>query len=112
MSSHSSTFALVDDAVTISIDTRAYRISAVKKAAYRMASKFTAVIEVVNEERLLLVLRFKPGVTEAVAAESTRAFFHELLDQELREHVAEETGPVRALILAQAFSKTDLIRRE
>jgi len=26
--------------------------------------------------------------------------------------VAEETGPMRTLILAQAFSKTDLIRRE
>ena len=32
--------------------------------------------------------------------------------QELREQIGEETRAVRALILAQAFSRTDLIRRD
>ena len=53
---------------------------------------------------------FKAGTTSVAANEIARVFFQELLDQELREHVAEETGPVRTLIIAQAFSKTDLIR--
>jgi His-Xaa-Ser system protein HxsD len=41
-----------------------------------------------------------------------RSFFQELLDQELRERIAEETDAIRSLILAQAYSKTDLIRRD
>jgi hypothetical protein len=40
-----------------------------------------------------------------------RTFFQELLDQELREQIAEEINPVRTLILAHAFSKVDLIKR-
>jgi His-Xaa-Ser system protein HxsD len=44
--------------------------------------------------------------------EVVRQFFQELLDQELREQIAEETAPVRTLILAHAFSKADLIKRE
>jgi His-Xaa-Ser system protein HxsD len=53
-----------------------------------------------------------PGTSESAAMEVVRQFLQEVLDQELREQVSEETAPLRALILAQAFSKSDLIRRK
>lgn len=45
------------------------------------------------------------------AGQHVRQFFQELLDQELREHIADETNAVRTLILAHAFSNVDLIER-
>lgn len=99
-------------AVRMTIDLRTYRLSAVKKAAYRMADRFTAILGTIADEQLPIVFTFKPGVAEANVLKAVRLFFQELLDQDLREHVADETAPMRTLILAQAFSKTDLIRRE
>lgn len=94
------------------IDLRIYRLAAVKKAAYRLAARCTAVLGTPEDEKLPVTFTFKPGTDEVAGREAVRLFFEELLDQDLREHVADETAPMRALILAQAFSKTDLIRRE
>jgi His-Xaa-Ser system protein HxsD len=98
--------------VRANIDTRNYRALAVKKAAYRFASKCTIMLEPMQGDTLPLVFHFTAETSEGAALATVRLFFRELLDQELREHLAEEMGPLRTLILAQAFSKTDLIRRE
>jgi His-Xaa-Ser system protein HxsD len=104
-------FALVDGAIALKIDVRVYRLTAVKKTAYRMADRCTAVIGALADPLAPVTLRFKPGTTEAGAREAARLFFQELLDQELREQIADETSAVRTLILAHAFSKADLIKR-
>jgi His-Xaa-Ser system protein HxsD len=104
-------FSFVEGTIALVIDTRVYRLSAVKKAAYRIAEKCTAVVGSPDAHLLPVTLRFKPGTTETSAREAARAFFQELLDQELREQIAEETNSVRTLILAHAFSKADLIKR-
>jgi His-Xaa-Ser system protein HxsD len=93
------------------LDSRTYRLAAIKKAAYRVAALCTAVLEHADDDRIAVTFMFKPITSEAAASEAVRAFYQELLDQELREHVAEETTPLRMLILAQAFSRTDLIER-
>jgi His-Xaa-Ser system protein HxsD len=97
--------------IALVLDLRSYRLSAIKKAAYRFADRFTAVLGSPEHDRLPLVLRFAPGIMDAAAREHVRQFFQELLDQELREHIADETGAVRTLILAHAFSNVDLIER-
>jgi len=93
------------------VDLRVYRLSAVQKVAYRLADRCTVKIGLLDIERLPLTFLFSPKIDEAAAREIVRLFFQELLDQELRERVREETAPLRALLLAQAFSKTDLIQR-
>jgi len=103
---------LVGGAIAVTLDLRVYRLAAVKKAAYRFADRFTAVLGCPEHDHLPVSLRFKASVTEPAAREATRQFFQELLDQELREHIAEETNAVRTLILAHAFSNADLIKRE
>jgi His-Xaa-Ser system protein HxsD len=105
-------FALVDGAIALMIDVRVYRLTAVKKTAYRLADRCTAVIGALADPLVPVTLRFKPGTTEAGARETARLFFQELLDQELREHIADETSAVRTLILAHAFSRADLIKRD
>ncbi|HEX3474900.1 MAG TPA: His-Xaa-Ser system protein HxsD [Kofleriaceae bacterium] len=98
--------------IALVIDLRSYRLTAVKKAAYRFADRFTAVLGSPEHDRIPVVLRFAPGITETAAQAHVRQFFQELLDQELREHIAGETNAVRTLILAHAFSNVDLIERD
>jgi His-Xaa-Ser system protein HxsD len=103
---------LVAGEIALVLDLRSYRLTAIKKAAYRFADRFTAMLGSPEHDRLPVSLRFKANVSPAVAREVTRAFFQELLDQDLREQIAEETNPVRTLILAHAFSNVDLIKRD
>jgi His-Xaa-Ser system protein HxsD len=93
------------------IDLQVYGLAAVKKAAYRIADRCTATVGSPGDDGLVIDFMFPPGTSGSVAREAVRFFFQELLDQELREQIARETAPVRALILAMAFSKTDLIRK-
>ena len=103
---------LVNGQIDLVLDLRNYRLSAIKKAAYRFADRFTAVLGSIEHDQIAVSLRFPPRATEPIAQESTRRFFQELLDQELREQIAEQTDPIRTLILAHAFSRVDLIKRE
>jgi His-Xaa-Ser system protein HxsD len=92
------------------IDLRVHRLTAVKKAAYRLAKHFTVTLGSPETDLLQVTFLFPNKVTESSARELVRRFYEELLDQDLREQIAEETGPLRALLLAHAFSKTGLIR--
>ena len=53
-------------------------------------------------------LTFSKAVTEDQAFDAFQVFFRELLDQELRELIIQETAPLRDLILAHAYSRTGL----
>jgi His-Xaa-Ser system protein HxsD len=105
-------FVFENGSVHTTIDLRTYRLVAIKKAAYRLAARCTIALGSAADEHVPVTFTFKESVSESHAREVVRLFFEELLDQDLREHIAEETAPLRTLILAQAFSKTDLIRRE
>ena len=99
-----------DGAIRAVIDLRVYRLTAVKKTAYRLADKVTAILGEPREHSLALELAFPPGTPEGDAQKVGRLFFQELLDQELREQIGAETSAIRSLIIAQAFSRTDLIK--
>jgi len=102
----------VDGRCAIDLDLRTYRMVAIQKAAYRLAGRCTVEFGALCDTSLTVTLVVRPGVSDSVSAEVVRLFFQELLDQELREHLAEESRPLRALILAHAFSRTDLVRRQ
>ena len=103
---------LRDGSVRSEIDLRSYRLSAVQKAAYKLAARCTIVFGSAEATSLPITFLFPRPTSETETSDIVRLFFQVLLDQELREQVGEETKPLRALILAHAFSKTDLIRRE
>ena len=104
--------SLRDGCVLLTLDVRVYRLAAIKKAAYRLADRFTTAIGSPTADTVPLTLRFKASATDASASESVRLFFEELMDQELRESIAEETAPLRNLILAHAFSNLDVVKRD
>jgi His-Xaa-Ser system protein HxsD len=108
----SAPFTFKDGTVQVSIDLRVYRLAAVQKSAYRFAERFTAVLGALDANRLPVTFTFRTGTAEQGALEAVRLFFQELLDQELREQIGDETRAIRALIIAQAFSRTDLIRQD
>jgi His-Xaa-Ser system protein HxsD len=110
--SHSAPLAFRDGSVCTVIDLRAYRLTAVKKVGYRLAERFTVVLGESSLTSISVTFVFPPTTTEACAIAAVRVFYQDLLDQELREHLAEESRPIRALILAHAFSRTDLVRRQ
>jgi His-Xaa-Ser system protein HxsD len=88
--------------ITVSVDPHVYRLSAVKKAAYRFADRCFVHIEVLEEGSIQVRLTAKSEKTPLSGVEGD--FRNELLDQDLRESIAEETERVRNLLLAQAFS--------
>ena len=95
--------------ISTTIDLTQYRVISVQKAAYRFAAKCTVILGQTTGTILPVTLQFSRQTTEDAALECARAFFQELLDQELREKIGEQTAGVRALILAHAFSRTGLV---
>jgi His-Xaa-Ser system protein HxsD len=98
-----------DGSFVVEFDRNVYKLSAVKKAAYKYGSLFHIVIE---ETREATVVSLKPTATCRDSEEAAGQFCNEVLDQELREEIAAETKGVRDLLLAHAFSKTSLIDSE
>jgi His-Xaa-Ser system protein HxsD len=88
--------------ISITVDPRVYRLSAVKKAAHRLVDRCFAHIELLSEGSIQVRLTAKSDKAPLHTLEGE--FRNELLDQDLRECIAEETERVRNLLLAQAFS--------
>jgi His-Xaa-Ser system protein HxsD len=92
--------------ITVTVDPQVFRLSAVKKAAYRLGDRCFVQIEVLSEGSIQVRLTAK---SEKVPLHTLEGDFrNELLDQDLRESIAEETERVRNLLLAQAFSGLSL----
>jgi His-Xaa-Ser system protein HxsD len=86
-------------------DLSLYRLAAIQKAAYRFTGPFSVELDRPSPKRVSVRLTPRPGVAQSVDPSTLP---NEVLDQELRETVAEETKTVRELLLAQAFSNLPL----
>jgi len=103
-------FLVEDGCAKLVLDIRVYRLAAIHKAGYRLAARFTLALGSLDDSFVTAVLIPTPeggGDLRAAVA----AFYRELCDQELRENIAEQTKDIRALLLAHAFSHTDLVKR-
>jgi His-Xaa-Ser system protein HxsD len=98
-----------DGSFVARFDRNVYRLSAVKKAAYKYGNVFHVLIE---EDDGSVVVSLGPTSSNTDPEEAVGRFCNEVLDQELREEIAAETNGIRDLLLAQAFSKTSLIDSE
>ncbi|MCX7406627.1 MAG: His-Xaa-Ser system protein HxsD [Planctomycetales bacterium] len=90
----------------VEFDQKVFRLTAVKKAAYRFGNQWFVEITTPANDRVLVTLTAKSSSVSSEGVEGD--FRNEVLDQELRESVAEETERVRNLLLAQAFSGMSL----
>jgi His-Xaa-Ser system protein HxsD len=91
------------------VDGNVYRLAAVKKAAYKFAG--SCFVEVDQPEQGAIRIRLRAKGDSQLPPDIASEFQNEVLDQELRESVADETKSVRDLLLAHAFSQTSLIDR-
>lgn len=91
---------------TLSFDRRGHSLDAVQRAAYRFSDRLSCDVSE-GAERIEVTVYFDHDAEEAEALLAD--FRNEVLDQVLRERIRAETGDVRNLVLALAFSKTGLI---
>jgi len=92
--------------ISLVLDSRVYRLNAVKKAAYRLGGRATSQITVLPQGGIQVILTPLRGLSEDANLEAE--FREEVLDQELREQIGEETAQLRNILLAQAFSGLSL----
>ena len=89
----------------LDLDASAYCLEAVQKSAYRYIDKLTIQISC-NENNIHCYIAMNNN--EEIDHKVINAFKRELLDQQLRVVIKQETEAQRNLILAYAFSKTGL----
>jgi His-Xaa-Ser system protein HxsD len=94
------------------VDLRVYRLDAILKAGYRLANRFSLRVDELLSESKAIVVVTLPSSTPEAPEDILALFYRELADQELRERISEQTRDIRALLLAHAFSRTDLVRRD
>ena len=97
-----------NEPVIIRLDPAVYRLTAVKKAAYKFGDRCHVEIDS-GQTRGTICVGLTPKSVLVDPAFLAGEFRNEVLDQELREVVAEETQAVRNVLLAQAFSGTALL---
>jgi His-Xaa-Ser system protein HxsD len=93
--------------LTTAFPTEVFALEIVKKAAYPFTDRVSFDFTISSSETLVR-LDFVPEIDRCTAAVLVADFRNEVLDQDLRRIVAEETAPTRNAILAYAFSRTDL----
>ena len=93
----------------IQFDSGVYRLDSVKRAAHKFLPQLCVLIA---KHDAVIEVQIQPKECCELPAIVIGDFCNEVLDQELREQIADETREIRNLLLAQAFSKTSLIDPE
>lgn len=98
----------VDEPHTLSVDLTVYSLNCIKRSAYRFTDRFALDLKI-DGNQAVCVFSFDSKLSNDAQAAVIGQFQKEMLDQDLRESIREETKDVRNLILAHAFSRTGLI---
>jgi His-Xaa-Ser system protein HxsD len=93
---------------SLAIDTRVYSLEAIKKAAYKFADRTSVIIHGDSGSTVSVIFNFVGQNAKNDPKQVISDFCNELLDQELREVIKRETGPLRNALIAHAFSRTPL----
>jgi His-Xaa-Ser system protein HxsD len=93
--------------LTVVFAANVYTLDTIKKAAYPFTDKASFLFRV-KEERVVVEVTFTPACSQPAAYTLIADFKNEVLDQDLRKTIAEETAPVRNAVLGYAFSRTGL----
>jgi His-Xaa-Ser system protein HxsD len=101
----------IESTVEVSFSSAVFSLDVLKKAAYRFLDRFSTEFKI-SEPEIVCVLHFPGGASQDTIERDITGFRAEVLDQDLRRLVANETAGVRNTILSLAFSSTDLVGRE
>lgn len=92
--------------VALEISISAYCSSAVLRACYKFADRVYSFLSTTESEGTLALALWSRSGGE-VPPGFLGEFCNELADQELRERLAREAGPIRELIVRQAFAEAE-----
>lgn len=90
----------------LALDKAVYSLEAVQKASYRFIDR---LIVLISQDDMHIICDIEPVVGLSTPyVEVIGSFKQELLDQQLRRQIKEQTESVRNLILSLAFSRSGL----
>jgi His-Xaa-Ser system protein HxsD len=96
-------------AVALKVDLSVFAMEAVLRAAYKFTDRCHLFVERPINEGKQAVVTFRPKGEAAAVDMIVGDFANELIDQQLREHLAREAGPIREILVAQAFAEGNLL---
>jgi His-Xaa-Ser system protein HxsD len=96
------------DPISIAIDSRVYVLDVIQRAAFRCTDLASFNFSIASDIEITVTATVKPTIT-LDPDELRSRFYNELLDQQLRRTIANETKVERDLILGYAFSNTKLL---
>ena len=96
-----------DNESSFLIPTAVYSESVILKSAYIFIDKCYVYLDKPSTDKFLVCLRLKDSKHKI--NDFVGEFLNELLNQKLQEKVDQETGKIRELLVAQAFSDVELI---
>jgi His-Xaa-Ser system protein HxsD len=93
--------------LTTTFAANVFSLDVIKKAAYPFTDKASFDFRT-TDSSIEVSLSFVPSISQPAAAALLADFKSEVLDQDLRQKISEETAPMRNAILGYAFSRTNL----
>lgn len=96
-------------AAVVRVDLSIYSQPAVERACYKLTDRCWIEIRRDPDSMESLELALHPKAEEFAIRPLVGELFNELLDQQIRERLAVEAGPLRELIVAQAFAEGNLL---
>jgi His-Xaa-Ser system protein HxsD len=93
--------------MTLEFSKSAYSSTVLQKAAYEVAADLTIVIKEEGNNYVIAAT----SATKAEMEPDVSNFVRIANDYALREKLANQTAPLRDLILAHAYSKTQFVRQ-
>jgi len=97
-----------DSTAALQVDTTIYELDAVLRACYKYTDRCFLFLTREPESPNLVNILFM-GKGQMDLANVLGEFCNELVDQSLRIALSREFGPIRELIVAQAFSEGNLL---
>lgn len=95
------------DETTVKVSSKVYCLEVLKKAAYRFLDRGIVTLTP-RGESVDCVIRFSTPKNPEDAKRIADEFLAEIIDQDLRRIVGDETATIRNAVLAYAFSRTGL----
>ncbi len=94
------------EVAAISLSRALYAKRAVLAAAYKFSDRATLLVDEDGQARWVIYVFTKPGSNAKALLPS---LIRELGDQALRDELERQFGPIRTLLVAQAFSEGNLL---
>jgi His-Xaa-Ser system protein HxsD len=97
------------DLAGLEVDLSIFSLPAVLRACYKLTDRCYAFVARAPEAPGTVVVTLGTKVARQEVRSLAGELANELIDQQLREELAREAGPIRELLVAQAFAEGNLL---